>query len=310
MTERKRGRLTSTGAERRIQRPQSRRTASMIGVVGLLASCLAVVAGSATAVAAPLHPSEGAAATTAHEGVVTGSIDAGGAHTCGIKTDGTVACWGANQWAQTTAPAGTFTAVTAGGNHTCGIKSDGTAACWGHNAYGQSPAPAGTFKAVTAGDLHTCGIKSDGTVACWGNNGSGQSTAPAGTFTALSAGGYHTCGIKTAGAVACWGSNAEGQSHGSPTTTTLTVVKTATKIKVSGNVSPAHADIAMVVTLFKKRAGGGWAKLETKRPRLNASSAYATSFIRPRAGSYKVRAKFPGDDHHRPSVKSKRFSLK
>ena len=82
-----------------------------------------------------------------------------------------------------------FTQVSAGGYHTCGLKGDGTVACWGENDYGQSTPPAGTFTQVSAGYGHTCGVKSDGTVACWGTNDYGQSTPPAGTFTQVSAGG-------------------------------------------------------------------------------------------------------------------------
>ncbi len=66
--------------------------------------------------------------------------------------------------------------ISAGEDHTCGIKSDGTLACWGRNDYGQSTPPGGTFRQVSAGEYHTCGVKSDGTLACWGSNDWGQST--------------------------------------------------------------------------------------------------------------------------------------
>jgi hypothetical protein len=85
--------------------------------------------------------------------------------------------------------------VSAGGGHTCGIKSDGTLACWGYNDYGQSSPPAGTFTQVSAGELHTCGVKSDGTVTCWGDDSYEQSKIPTGTFVQVSAGAYHTCGV-------------------------------------------------------------------------------------------------------------------
>ena len=52
--------------------------------------------------------------------------------------------------------------------HTCGLKTDGTLACWGENSYGQATPPAGTFSQVSAGDDHTCGVRTDGTLACWG----------------------------------------------------------------------------------------------------------------------------------------------
>ena len=189
---------------------------------------------------------------------------------CGVRTNGTVACWGDNGYGQATPPPGTFTAVSAGGaphlrrederhprllgrqrlrpghparghlhrgqrrrRHTCGMRTNGTVACWGDNAIGQATPPAGTFTAVSAGGDHTCGVRTNGTLACWGDNGErpghparghlhrgqrrrpphlrgederhprllgrqrfGQATPPAGTFTAVSAGVDHTCGVK------------------------------------------------------------------------------------------------------------------
>ena len=47
-------------------------------------------------------------------------MSAGARHTCGVRTNGALACWGANDVGQATPPAGTFTAVSAGGDHTCG----------------------------------------------------------------------------------------------------------------------------------------------------------------------------------------------
>ena len=66
-------------------------------------------------------------------------ISAGGTNSCGIKTDGTMACWGSSANDKTN-PSGSpqgvnqntkFLAVSTGGNHSCGIKADGTMACWG-----------------------------------------------------------------------------------------------------------------------------------------------------------------------------------
>jgi Ca2+-binding RTX toxin-like protein len=76
------------------------------------------------------------------------------------------------------APAGTFTQVATGSVHSCGVKTDGTLACWGNNGNGQATAPAGTFTQVAGGWAHSCGLKTDGTFACWGSNSAGQATPP------------------------------------------------------------------------------------------------------------------------------------
>ena len=59
-----------------------------------------------------------------------------------------------------------------GGGHTCGVRSNGSVACWGGNWGGRSTPPAGSFVSVSAGD-HTCGVRSDGSVACWGRQARG-----------------------------------------------------------------------------------------------------------------------------------------
>jgi alpha-tubulin suppressor-like RCC1 family protein len=63
---------------------------------------------------------------------------------------------------------GTFSQVSAGYDHTCGLRTDGTVACWGANNSAQSTPPSGTFSQVSAGHFYTCGVKTDGTVAGWG----------------------------------------------------------------------------------------------------------------------------------------------
>ncbi|KAF0219538.1 MAG: hypothetical protein FD174_1998 [Geobacteraceae bacterium] len=116
--------------------------------------------------------------------------------------------------------------VSAGGkNHNCGVKSDGSVACWGDNGSGESTPPTGTFTQVSAGGYHNCGVKNDGSVACWGENYTGQSTPPAGTFTQVNAGSKHTCGVKSDGSVACWGWNGYGTTAASPAGEKITLAK-------------------------------------------------------------------------------------
>ena len=110
------------------------------------------------------------------------------------------------------------TAISAGPHHSCAIRSDSTIVCWGDNRYGQADPPAGRFTAVTAGTLHTCAIKADSTIVCWGYNSfglygdNGPADAPSGEFTAIDAGPGNTCAIRTNGTIACWGDNRDGEA--------------------------------------------------------------------------------------------------
>ena len=58
--------------------------------------------------------------------------------------------------------------VDAGEHHSCGVRTDGTITCWGDNEFGQAASPDGTFTMVDAGEHHSCGIRPDGTITCWG----------------------------------------------------------------------------------------------------------------------------------------------
>ena len=104
-------------------------------------------------------------------------------------------------------PEAEFISVSAGEDHTCGVKGDGTVVCWGDNDYDQADPPAGKFTSVSSGEYYSCGVKTDGYVVCWGANWNDQADPPAGEFVSVSAGDSHTCGVRAEGAVACWGDN-------------------------------------------------------------------------------------------------------
>ena len=77
--------------------------------------------------------------------------------------------------ARSSPPAGSFVSVSAGWVHTCGVRSNGSVACWGSDYWdgdyaGRATPPAGSFVSVSAGLAHTCGVRSNGSVACWGSN--------------------------------------------------------------------------------------------------------------------------------------------
>lgn len=94
---------------------------------------------------------------------------------------------------------GTVTQVYTGGTHSCALKVDNTLWCWGDNRSGQlgvgdtepralpvqvAPGLLGNqVAAAYAGGAHTCAVKSDGSVWCWGNNQYGQVTGTAGART-------------------------------------------------------------------------------------------------------------------------------
>jgi len=153
---------------------------------------------------------------------------------------------------------GTITArdIAAGRNHTCAVRANSTVACWGSNASGQlgDGGVSGSLSlipvtvsgltnvvAVAGGDAHTCALLGNGTAKCWGLNSSGQlgtgtTTSSSTPVTvsgltnaiAIAAGGglgnSHTCALLANGTARCWGSNSSGQLGDGTTTTRLSPV--------------------------------------------------------------------------------------
>ena len=134
--------------------------------------------------------------------------------------------------------------ISSGSDHTCAVLDDGSVSCWGKNNYGQlgdstttdrlmptQTASLGlgrTAVSLAMGNLHTCALLDDGSVVCWGNNNNGQigdgtantdrhsptQTASLGSgrsAVAITAGAWHTCALLDDGSVACWGLNNDGQ---------------------------------------------------------------------------------------------------
>ena len=77
------------------------------------------------------------------------SVAAGGSHSCGVRPDGIVFCWGAGQFGQlgsggrtlvgnpTEVGVALFREVVAGNAHSCGVARSLGALCWGLNVFGQ-----------------------------------------------------------------------------------------------------------------------------------------------------------------------------
>ena len=72
--------------------------------------------------------------------------------------------------------------VAAGEDHTCTVRTDGMLGCWGYNGSAQTNVPTTTqdapFVQIDAGSSHTCAVKTDGTLACWGSSYGGYTNIP------------------------------------------------------------------------------------------------------------------------------------
>lgn len=215
-------------------------------------------------------------------------ISAGVLHTCGIKMDNSLWCWGHNQYGQlgdgTTTTRWTPVPVSGGGEWldvtarggmyhsppnywaaTCAIKLDGSLHCWGNNEFnalgrsggaaGNASVPtavsfSGTWKSIKGGYNMMCAIRSDDRLFCWGDDayrqlGDGATLSTGYTAREVSGGGTwkmidvdpwynrHACGIKSDDTLWCWGNGALGRlgdggtaNQGVPTAVSTTGITT------------------------------------------------------------------------------------
>lgn len=165
------------------------------------------------------------------------ALAAGPGHTCALRADGAVACWGgltaagfrAGEEPSTLVPRvvgdlANVRSLAAGGPAvTCAVRADEAAFCWGLD---EAPRPIEGLRAasVAVGQGHACATDPEGAVWCWGANSHGQ-LGDGGTerrataarvpgvddAVAVAAGFYHACALRRTGEVWCWGHDGHGQ---------------------------------------------------------------------------------------------------
>ncbi len=156
--------------------------------------------------------------------------------TCGLQTDGAIACWGTSSYGADNPPEGQFTALHVSSRFGCGITTDQTIACWGD----YKPSSSGNTSSYrwTVADMegrftdiavlglpfvaYACAIRTaDLGISCWGYPGTPDVEPPEGQFTALTKEvTLSWCAIKVDQTLACWGSDSSGATDSPPGTFT------------------------------------------------------------------------------------------
>jgi alpha-tubulin suppressor-like RCC1 family protein len=198
-------------------------------------------------------------------------------------------------------------ALAAGGPHTCALKANGRIACFGHSYFNELGRPRATDPACTApifyayggiaehtcsgetieatsklvnavgltnGETHSCAL-AGGSVHCWGTNVLGQlgvpgaqvgelaaqqvvtdptAMTPIDQVTAIAAGGgNHACALR-AGKVLCWGSNASGQLGADP----AALAQRPNAAAVAGIVDATAIGVADGISCAVRTGGSVW----------------------------------------------------
>ncbi len=171
-------------------------------------------------------------------------ISTGIDHSCGVRDDGTLWCWGQGSRGRLglvdtdgrekpaqVGDAQSWSQVSAGGSFTCAVRDDKTLWCWGRNKGGQlgvgdtedryEPTQAGSdsnWSSVTTGGTHACGLRDDGTLWCWGTGRRGrlglgddddrdspEQVGGDSNWNSVVAGMRHSCAIRDDHTLWCWG---------------------------------------------------------------------------------------------------------
>jgi alpha-tubulin suppressor-like RCC1 family protein len=187
-------------------------------------------------VAPPIDPEIARAAEDAKPGENPATqIACGDFHTCALRTDGTVWCWGRNRSGQVNVgtevnrPKAAVVAsldegrsVALGSTFSCALRKDGTLRCWGSGKLlgdsvtrehiGPSVVSGLTdVEEVQAGGYVACARLRTGKVKCWGIDTPPKWKTPdVSKAKQIVAAAAHGCARFEDGAVRCWGENPWG----------------------------------------------------------------------------------------------------
>lgn len=156
----------------------------------------------------------------------------------GSNADGQLGVGDYDDRSSPTIVAGEYRSVATGDRHTCAIRRDGRMACWGSSSHGKlgngddggdpnTPQDVQSelrWLDVCAGATHTCALAEDRTLHCWGLNDCGalglgadreRKLVPTALglgsgWLAVACGGFHACAMDADGEVSCWGGGSNG----------------------------------------------------------------------------------------------------
>jgi hypothetical protein len=123
-----------------------------------------------------------------------------------------------DQLGQSVAPTSEhFIQIASGVLHTCGLRADGSVLCWGLGVmkqgsgfdFGQAAPQAGPFLQISAGFYQSCGVTHQHKVECWG---SGPTLSGSGSVLRVYAGQLMTCELYTSAAAQCFTTPASSAS--------------------------------------------------------------------------------------------------